>query len=323
MFESDAPEFKGTTDWINSKPLTMKSLRGKVVFLDFWTYSCVNCIRTIPHLKELHDKYSSNNLVIIGVHTPEFEFEKETKNIKEAVKKHGLKYPVVNDPENITWREYGNQYWPRQTLIDSKGMIRLEHVGEGGFDELAGKVIELLEESGSKINVITKVMIKKENMTSRMMTAVSPTPETYLGEERSPGFGNGAVCVPEGCDRYVDIPTHEKDKVYLSGDWIQEKEFIKHVGKEGYVALKYSARSVNIVLKPLGTKPFKVWIQLDGKFLTKDNAGKDLKFEKDKSYILVDRPDMYNIVNTQNFETHEVKIVTDSKDFSMYTFTFG
>src|SRR3989344_1597295 len=148
MFEQEAPEIENLYSWINSKPLTLRELKGKVILLDFWTYSCINCIRTLPHLKKLHETYSKKGIVIIGIHTPEFEFEKELENVKEAVKKHEIKYPVALDNDHTTWNLYGNQYWPRSTILDSKGFIRMEHIGEGGYDEIEDKIIELLTEIG-------------------------------------------------------------------------------------------------------------------------------------------------------------------------------
>ena len=132
MFETRAPEIEDLQAWTNSKPLKLENLRGKVVLLDFWTYSCINCLRTLPHLKKMWETYSKKGLMIIGIHTPEFEFEKELKNVKEAVKKHKIGYPVALDNNHSTWNLYGNTYWPRSTLVDSKGLIRMEHVGEGG-----------------------------------------------------------------------------------------------------------------------------------------------------------------------------------------------
>ncbi len=136
MFEKSAAEFQDIKSWINSKPLTLKDLRGKIVLLDFWTYSCINCIRTLPALKKMHEKYSKKGLVIVGIHTPEFEFEKDLENVKTAVKKHGIKYPVGLDSDNTTWHLYGNRYWPWATLIGKEGNIVMEHIGESGYDEI-------------------------------------------------------------------------------------------------------------------------------------------------------------------------------------------
>ena len=314
---SEAPEFKGTKEWFNSPPLTIKKLKGKVVMLDFWTYSCNNCIRTLPHLKELDKKYSKQGLVVIGVHTPEFEFEKDADNIKKAVEKHGLKYPVVNDPENSTWKLYGNRYWPRQALIDAKGIVRYEHNGEGGYEEIEENIVKLLGEAGKKIPS-GMPMVK-----SHMMTA-GISPEIYLGSKRSKGFGNSQVCVPGSCIRFVDQGDHKNDVVYLDGDWEQEPERIHHPTKEkAIVSLKYKASVANAVLSPFSSKSYLAEIFLDGRSLDNENKGKDVVTKEGKSFVKITKPDLYEIVKIKRPESHELKIVSDSPEFTLYTFTFG
>lgn len=142
-----APEFSGLTGWMNSPPLTMSGLRGKVVFLEFWTFDCFNCIRTRPHMKRLSTTFDSNKFVMVGVHTPEFEFEKIPENVANAARRFGIGYPIALDSENVTWKLYGNHYWPRQTLIDATGRVRWEHVGEGDYDEMENKIRKLLKET--------------------------------------------------------------------------------------------------------------------------------------------------------------------------------
>jgi thiol-disulfide isomerase/thioredoxin len=141
-----APEFEGIVGWVNSEPLTLQGLRGKVVFLDFWTYGCINCQRTLPSMKELYERYARDGLFIVGVHTPEFPYERKRENVERAVALAGLAYPIALDSSNSTWKQYGNHYWPRQTLIDANGMIRYEHVGEGDYDEIEARIVELLNE---------------------------------------------------------------------------------------------------------------------------------------------------------------------------------
>jgi thiol-disulfide isomerase/thioredoxin len=144
---NEAPEFSRIQGWLNSKTLTMKGLRGKVVLLDFWTFDCPNCIRTLPHVRQLHAKYTGDTFVVIGVHTPEFEFERDPDNVASAVKRFRIEYPVALDSENVTWKLYGNQYWPRQTLIDALGRVRWEHAGEGDYDKMEEKIRALVEQS--------------------------------------------------------------------------------------------------------------------------------------------------------------------------------
>jgi thiol-disulfide isomerase/thioredoxin len=142
-----APEFEGIAGWINSEPLSLQDLRGKVVFLDFWTYGCINCQRTLPSMRIFHERYSADGLVVVGVHTPELPYERKRENVQRAVALAGLTYPIALDSNNTTWKRYGNHYWPRQTLVDAKGTIRYEHVGEGDYDEIEARIIELLNEA--------------------------------------------------------------------------------------------------------------------------------------------------------------------------------
>src|SRR6201999_3042835 len=146
-----APEFVGTEDWFNTpgdKPLTMKGLRGKVVLIDFWTYSCINCIRTLPYLNAWNKRYAKDGLVIVGVHTPEFPFEREASNVEEAIEHEGIEYPVVQDNESGTWNAYGNLYWPAEYFVDAKGEVRYAHFGEGEYGEKEQVIRELLAEAG-------------------------------------------------------------------------------------------------------------------------------------------------------------------------------
>jgi len=323
-FHDEAKEFKNIKGWINSDSLTMFQLRKKVVLLDFWTYSCVNCIRSIPHLKELHKKYADNGLIIIGVHTPEFRFEKNPENVEAAVKKWGIEYPVALDSENTTWQIYGNKYWPRQTLIDARGSIRLEHVGEGGYEELEEKIAELLAEIGVKDLVIYRKKEKQKDRFKTFRAQKGLTPEIYVGAERSNGFGNSQVCVPGSCIRFIDRGDHKPNTVYLGGDWTQKTEKIHHpTEEEAHVALNYTAKSVNVVMAPDTESRFRVFVFLDGKPIERKNAGRDILIKAGKSYFEVDKADMYEIIDTGTMQNHEVKLVSDSPEVALYTFTFG
>ena len=143
-----APEITGINNWLNSGPLKLASLRGKVVMVNFWTYGCYNCVNTLPHVTSLYDKYKSRGLVIIGVHTPEFAFEKSTGNVATAIKRHGIHYPVAQDNDFATWKAYGNRYWPAQYIVDKRGRIVFEHAGEGQYDQMERVIQTLLNENG-------------------------------------------------------------------------------------------------------------------------------------------------------------------------------
>jgi thiol-disulfide isomerase/thioredoxin len=143
-----APEFTGIDHWLNSQPLTMQQLRGKVVLVDFWTYTCINCVNTLPHVEKLYEKYKDQGLVVVGVHTPEYAFERETKKVSAAIAEHRLTYPVAQDNQYATWNAYGNQYWPAVYLIDKQGHIVYSHFGEGDYDQIDAAVREQLARPG-------------------------------------------------------------------------------------------------------------------------------------------------------------------------------
>ena len=165
-----APEFEKVTGFINTKPLSLADFKGKVVLVDFWTYSCINCIRTIPHLVDWNEKYADKGLVIVGVHSPEFSFEKDIDNVKESVQRFGIKYPVIQDNDKVTWDAYANNYWPRKYLIDNEGYIRYDHIGEGGYAETESVIQALLHERDAKLGLDTALTSSDNNTATERTT---------------------------------------------------------------------------------------------------------------------------------------------------------
>lgn len=244
-----APDLKVGGEWFNSKPLTMTELKGKVVLVDFWTYTCINCIRTLPYLKSWHDKYEGQGLVIIGIHAPEFEFEKDAGNVQNAIADFGIKYPVMQDNDFSNWRAYRNNYWPAKYLIDKDGNIRYTHFGEGDYDETELAIQELLGEAGAKITTAPS---------NQFTPTFGRTPETYLGSERSRG------------ESYITY----------SGKWNQSKEYISpSTGSK--MQIEYNAKSVYLVMRNNGA-PASVKVYVDGVY------SKDIVIDEDMLYTLVD-----------------------------------
>ncbi len=314
LFSHKAPKLVWTENknWINYKPLTWESLRGHVVLLDFWTYSCVNCLRTLPALKEMWSKYHDKKLIIIGVHTPEFEFEKDLTNLKKAVRKHDLEYPILNDPERTNWENYGNSYWPRAAVIDPEGNLVLDHVGESGYDEIEAEIVKQLK----KMKVLDTAKLRTEE---KRYYPVSISKETYAGSKRNNSFGSSQVCAKHGCDEYYDSgKKYHQDVLYLQGDWKQSSEDLEFKGEKGHVAFQYAARDVNVVLDGKGAAT----ILLNDKPLTEANAGKDVVVKGGKSLIFIDGPDMYNLIKSSEFHTGLLKIIP-FKGLKVYAYTFG
>src|SRR5919202_4799791 len=253
-----APEFAQISGYINNNnnPLTLSSLKGKVVLVDFWTYSCINCIRTIPYLNDWNQKYADNGLVIVGVHSPEFEFEKNYDNVKAAVQRLGITYPVILDSNHGTWTAYGNQYWPRDYLIDAQGYIRDNHIGEGGYDQTEKTIQLLLAERAAhiglkQISFSTKStpVIKPQSMQYVDLNQ-SSTSEIYLGYDKARApIGNPEGFKPDQIVSY-SIPSDMSLKpsiVYLHGSWKNNPDNMELQSDTGRVALIYYAKSVNMV----------------------------------------------------------------------------
>ena len=336
-----APELAGIVAWINSQPTMINDLRGKVVLVDFWTYTCVNCIRTFPYLKIWHAKYADDGLVILGVHAPEFDFEKKLENVQNAVAQYGIDWRVALDNDFATWRAYRNQFWPAKYLIDKDGVIRYTHFGEGAYDETELKIRELLEETGADLSLLDAALPSAQSIDPSYLGDPSArlTRELYAGWDRGypdRQFGAGYVAqseyyaAPDRVVTYEDRGRHKSHQIYLQGPWHNGKENLTHARGttdfEDYILLNFSAKSVNVVIEPQGeaTEPLKVLVTLDGDYLTDSNKGEDVVVEEDgKSYLYVDRPAMYAVIEAPSYGAYQLKLSPNSADFAIFAFTFG
>lgn len=308
--------------WLNSKSLTMKKLQGKVVLIDFWTYSCINCIRTTPKLNEWYKKYHQKGLEIIGVHTPEFEFEKKKENVAKAIKKMEIKYPVVLDSDYKIWNLYTNRWWPRKFLIDASGVIVYDHVGEGGYAETEAAIQKALMAIGAE----GLEAIDPDNSIGGGI-CYRTTPETYLGFVRGK-FGNSESFIPGAEHVFTDEGERREDLVYLHGHWRVEGESIKHTKKLAHatehLALKYSAFSVNLVMGSTNHKPALIEVELDGRPLPEDMAGVDIEInEQGKALCKVNAHKMYRLVNADTYHRGTLKLKTAFGNLELFAFTFG
>ena len=231
-----APDFHGITDWFNSEPLTMRELRGKVVLVDFWTYSCINCLRTLPHLRAWWKEYRRAGLVIVGVHTPEFAFEAVPHNVDEATKQLGVTWPVALDPHYATWKAYNNEYWPAEYLIDRQGRIRHQHFGEGEYANTERLIHELLGEPG-------RPRAELADMTPTELT----TPETYLGYQHQLANYAGSTPVPDRTARYASPKNLPQNGWALSGRWKLGAEHTT-AGRDAELGLHFHAQDVYLVM---------------------------------------------------------------------------
>ena len=316
-----APELTKITSYINSQPITLADLRGKVVLVDFWTYSCINCIRTIPYLNAWHEKYADDGLVIIGIHTPEFEFEKDYNNVKAAVEKFDIKYPIAQDNEKDTWNAYENLYWPRKYLIDTEGYIRYDHIGEGAYAETEKVIQSLLAEraeyNGGNITFDQSIS-NPESQQSVDYNRIN-TPELYFGYEYSSApLGNSEGYKPDQVVKYT-IPDDSKivpNRIYLAGEWKNNGDHMELQSEVGRIVLSYSAKAVNIVAGGSG----ELHILEDNSKLDERSSGTDIS---EDDTVKIDGQRLYNIVGHEQYGNHSIAIEVVGRGFQIYTFTFG
>jgi thiol-disulfide isomerase/thioredoxin len=324
-----APEFEKVTGYINTEPISLADFKGKIVLVDFWTYSCINCIRTIPYLVDWNEKYSDKGLVIVGVHAPEFEFEKNIDNVKEAVKDYNIEYPVIQDNNYGTWNAYGNQYWPRDYIVDNEGYIRYDHIGEGGYAETEKVIQSLFQERNAQLGLFAS---SNNNNTLMETTTTTPenvqsvdfskinSPELFFGYQfaRAP-LGNQEGFRP---DQIVDYSLAKIDSdiepniIYLDGTWMNNADNMELQSETGRIVLVYSAKSVNMVAGGMG----EVTISEDGSTPVSKYRGADLSEE---GKFTIDGQRLYNLSMHDNYGAHSIVIDVKGKGFQAYTFTFG
>jgi len=290
-----APEFKDITAWINSKPLQISELKGKVVLIDFWAYSCINCIRTMPYLLDWYNKYHSQGLEIVGVHSPEFDFERDLKNVQMAVQQYGIKYPVALDNQFATWNNYHNQFWPAHYLIDQNGNIVYEHFGEGKYDVTENNIRFLL---GIKNPIAAVAIVPEQNF--------SQTPETYLGYSRSDKFSSNESILRDQVQNY-SLPEQLPTNAWaLKGKWIIAAEKIASAAPDAVIKLHFSAKKVFAVMGNAANASA-VTIEYDGK----------------KRILQVPGHNLYTLLDLPQAADGMVELTASAAGLEIYTFTFG
>jgi peroxiredoxin len=315
MFDRRPAPALEAIEWYNSPPLSMSQLRGKVVMIDFWTYSCINCLRTLPHMRRVWSTFKDHPFVMIGVHSPEFDFEKEPENLMKAIKRHRLEYPIAVDNDMATWTAFENRYWPAQYFIDKDGMIRHIHAGEGGELEIEAWIVRLLKEMGVEVE-LAEVRETSKEFDPRT------THETYAGALRNKGIGNDVDCEALKVCQYNDEMKHEPGVIYLHGQWYHDTQFLQYAGSGlGHVLLRYRAKEVYAVMS--SDEVIEVEVRMDDRPLLPEEAGQDIYFHDNRSWLRIDRNDMFYIIRSKDFGEHELKIITDRDRFHIYAYTFG
>jgi cytochrome c biogenesis protein CcdA/thiol-disulfide isomerase/thioredoxin len=307
-----APEFSGNQEWFNTpggQPLSLRELRGQVVLVDFWTYTCINCIRTLPYLKAWDERYGKDGLAIVGVHTPEFPFEREAGNVEDAIEQNDLGYAVAQDNDYATWNAYGNEYWPAKYLIDAQGRVRYTHFGEGEYEETEEAIRELLAEAGHRPEA------KMTDVAVEQASARVTTPESYLGAARADRFLNGPI-VP-GIHRYRAPERFAYDSLAYEGTWRIGHDDATSV-RRSRLHLVFGARRVFLVLGSRGGTPRSVRVMLDGKPIAAKLAGRDVRDGR----ATVRRQRLYRLVELPRAGRHLLTL-DFAPGVSGYAFTFG
>lgn len=302
-----APQLGVTDQWINSKPLTLADLKGKVVLIDFWTYSCINCIRTLPYLKDWYAKYHDKGLVIIGVHSPEFLFEHDFNNVKNAVAADGILYPVVLDNNFTTWRNFNNEYWPAHYLIDKEGDVVYQHFGEGEYDVTENNIRYLLGLKGP----VSAASGEEEEYSA------TETPETYLGYERAENYASPESVVNEKPGNYTYPASLARNQWALQGKWVVYAEKIVSASAGAAIKLHFSAGKVYAVMGA-PKHAMSVKVLLDGEEITEDK-GRDVS----GGQVQVGMQKLYSLVTFSSENDGVLELIAPAAGLELYTFTFG
>jgi len=299
-----APDFVGISEWINSPALSMEDLRGHVVLIDFWTYSCINCVRTLPHLKQWYATYRDLGFVIVGVHTPEFEFEKIPENVKNAVTRFGITYPVALDNKYQTWQRYNNHYWPAHYLVDQNGIVQYHHFGEGNYAETE--------------NAIRTLLGLEQITTTAAPEAVGPlTPETYLGYERGSQYQTGMALKYDQIAVYDYQEPLAPDHVGLKGSWFVDAQFIRAEGTSR-LDLNFMANRVYLVMS--SPTPQLIAVLLDDQPVPAKYYTADIN---KRGQILVHEARMYDILDLKGENGRHKLTLQFPNGVQPYVFTFG
>ena len=319
--ETHLPGFDGATGWLNSEPLTPEGLRGQVVLVDFWTYTCINWLRTLGYVRAWHEKYEAQGLVVVGVHTPEFPFEHDADNVRWAAKDERVEYPIALDPDYAVWRAFDNNYWPAVYIADVEGRIRHMHFGEGGYEECEMVIQMLLGEAGHEDVGRDLVSVADEGFEAQADWQTLASPETYLGHEQGQNFVSANIAEFDEPQDFGVPDRLELNQWALSGNWTlgPGASVLNEAG--GSLAFRFHARDVNLVMAPPeggSSVPFRV--RVDG-----EPPGDAHGLDVDEDGIgTLDRPRLHQLIRERGSITDRTfEITFEAPGAGAYCFTFG
>jgi cytochrome c biogenesis protein CcdA/thiol-disulfide isomerase/thioredoxin len=315
------PPIAGATHWFNSPPLNNEMLRGKVVLVDFWTYSCINCLRTLPYLKAWNEKYRDQGLVIIGVHAPEFAFEKDVHNVEQAIRDLGITYPVAMDNQFAIWNAYQNQYWPAHYLIDAQGRIRDQHFGEGAYQETEQMIQTLLREAHQGVLAMNEGLVQVAASGATAAAAdMERSPETYLGYARQQNLVSPEAIKRDAASHYSAPHALKLNQWGLSGTWLVSAEAAAVQASGGTISYRFQGRDLHLVLGTLNGKPVRFRVTLDGAAPGADH-GADIDAQGNG---VIREQRLYQLVRQRGkIAVHTFRIEFLDADAEAFAFTFG
>jgi cytochrome c biogenesis protein CcdA/thiol-disulfide isomerase/thioredoxin len=319
--EGSFPSLDGAVKWLNSPPLTREQLKGKVLLVDFWTYSCINCLRSIPYVEAWWDKYKDDGLVVIGVHTPEFAFEKDPKNVEKSLADLKITYPVAIDSNYAIWRAFNNQYWPAHYFVDANGSIRYHHFGEGKYDQSEQVIQELLREKNSNLKTGGLVQVAASGSQAEADFKDVASPETYVGYARQQNYASLEKIRKDEPQTYTAASRLTVNQWALAGNWNVSDEHAALVAAPGKVIFRFHARDLHLVLGPGKTgKPVRFRVRIDGS-APGDDHGVDTDAQGEgvvKEYRLYQLVRQKGKVEDRTFEIEFLDL-----GVQVFAFTFG
>jgi thiol-disulfide isomerase/thioredoxin len=320
--------FDGNAGWLNGPPLTLQDLRGKVVLVDFWDYTCVNCLRTLPYLRAWNERYRGDGLVIIGVHTPEFEFAGQEQNVRDAVKRLGIEWPVVLDDSYAIWKRYNNDGWPKEYLFDQQGQLADVQAGEGEYQATEAKIQSLLKAAAPNLRLPpVMALLPQDDYTKPGAVCYPQTAETFVGPRHGKSIANAGFHDPFGDVKYLDDPhaEHRDGAIYLQGFWhpTPQGQAMVSAGNSDHLSLSYHAIEVMGVMRPENGSSIRVNVTQDGKPVTREDAGSDIHYDAGGgSFVTVDAARAYELLMNAHFGQHELQLVPQQYGLGVYSFAF-
>ncbi|HZY98695.1 MAG TPA: redoxin family protein [Candidatus Baltobacteraceae bacterium] len=314
--------FDGNAGWLNSPPLAPAELHGKVTLVDFWEYTCVNCLRTLPYLREWYKRYKQYGFTIVGVHSPEFAFSGERANVTAALPRLGVTWPVVLDDSFAIWKRYGVNAWPTEFLFDQSGKLVESTSGEGNYQQTESKIQALLVAQDPHVKLPHVMALLPQDSYDKPGAVCYPKTDevviAHQGIANAPRFAD-----PTRDFAYTDPGAHADGNVYLGGYWHRNDSGAVSGGSNGYAALRYHAIEVVAVMRPEPGKTVRVVVTQDGAPIAKTDAGSDVRYdERGNSYVTVDEPRAYALIENAKFGQHELRISPDGYGLGIYDVAF-